>query len=439
MADAQPFRGLRYNLEKTEDLSSVITPPYDVISDEQQTAYYERNPHNLIRLELGREFPEDTDQNSRYTRAAATLEDWLREGVLVREKAPAYYLTEHRFLHRGNEMSYWGLIAAVRLEEFDAGTIRATEITMAAPIEDRLNLLRSCRVNLSPIMGTFIQKEGDLLTLLPEIDLANPDMSATNDFGVTFNLWVIDEERRAKELTDFFADKFIYIADGHHRYTTALTYQKEQTDLAIDSDDSRNFVMMTLISSNDRGLTMLPTHRLVRGLQPEQLVKLKERLPEYFQIQELTAPPNPAEKLQVWMNSLVEAGKAGTAFGIYGLEADRYLLLVPHDVAAMHNTLPLEHPLSWRKLDVSLLHGIILQGILGLDTPEKQKECLEYSPDEELVLQKVESGEAQLAVFLNAAQISRVMAVADDGDRMPQKSTYFYPKTTAGLVMNPLF
>ena len=439
MAVVRPFKGLRYNPEKIRELSLVITPPYDVITEQQQHAYYERNPYNLIRLEMGKEFPDDNPENSRYTRAAQTFAEWIREGILVREERPAFYLMEHRFAHRGSERSYWGLIAAVRLEEFDTGTIRATEITMDAPIEDRLNLLHACGVNLSSIMGAFVQEEGDLLTLLPDLDLTKPNTSGTDDFGVTFNLWVIDEANTVRELTEFFTNKPIYIADGHHRYTTALTYRKEQIELGADSDDPCNFVMMALISSNDRGLTMLPTHRIVNGLQPEQLLKLKERLPEYFQIQKLAEPANSDEKIQFWMDALAEAGKDGTAFGIYGLETGKYFLLIPHDVSAIHNMLPVEHPLSWRKLDVSLLHGILIHGILGLDTLEKQKECLEYSPDDKFAFWKVEEGEAQLAVFLNAAPISSVMAVADAGDRMPQKSTYFYPKTAAGLVMNPLF
>ena len=440
MVDAQPFRGLRYNLQKTGDLSSLITPPYDIISTEQQHAFYERNPYNLIRLEMGKDFSDDTPESNRYTRAAAIVEEWIRDGVLIREERPAYYLIEHCFPYRGQERSYWGLIAAVRLEELDTGTIRATEITMDAPLEDRFNLIKSCRVNLSPIMGAFIQKQGDLLTLLPDLDSAKPDMRGTDDFGVTFNLWVIDGENDIKKVNQFLTGKSIYIADGHHRYTTALTYRKGQLGINDNSDDIRNFVMMTLISSNDRGLTMLPTHRLIRGLTQEQLASLKDKLGKYFSIQELSpSSSDSSENLRQWMEALTKVGNDGTVFGIYGLETGKYLLLMPHNVAALYDMLPPEYPLEWRKLDVSLLHGIVLQDILGLSAPEKQKECLEFSPDDDLLFRKVEKGDAQLAVFLNPAPITSVMAVADAGHRMPQKSTYFYPKTPAGMVMNPLF
>lgn len=440
MADVRPFRGLRYNTEKTKDLSPVITPPYDVISAEQQSRYYDRNPCNLIRLELGKKSDGDTTENNRYTRAAETLDEWIREQVLNRDEKPAYYLVEHCFPFHGGTRSYWGLIAAVRLEDFDTGTIRATEITMAAPIQDRLQLLRACQTNFSPIMGAFIQQEGDLLTLVPDLNLNRPDMSGTDDVGVVFNLWVIDDEHRVDDLTRFFADKRIYIADGHHRYTTSLNYRQEIQAAEIDKDHPCNFVMMTLISSNDRGLTMLPTHRLVRDLKEDQLFTLKDDLARYFNIEEL-APSvgDTADILENWMDSLAKSGIGTMAFCIYGLQEGKCFLLTPHDANALYDKLPADHPLVWRKLDVSVLHGIVLKEILGIDTSEKEKACLEYSPDEELVINKVQSGDAQLAVLLNPAPIYSIMAVADAGDRMPQKSTYFYPKTVAGLVMNPLY
>ncbi len=439
MSDFRPFKGLRYNLEKTGDLSSVITPPYDIISSRQQHAYYEKSPYSMIRLELGKQFPDDTPQNNRYTRTAQTLEEWIHSRILLREERPAFYLMEHRFFHKGSYKSYWGLTGIVRLEEFDAGQIRATEITMASPIEDRLKLLNSCRTNFSPLMGAFIQEQGDLLTLIPNIDQQNPDVTGTDDSGIVFNLWVVDDDETVKRITHLLADRNIYIADGHHRYTTSLTYRKEQSDLDVNSADPRNFVMMTLISSNDRGLIMLPTHRLIKDLGPEQLDRLESKLPEYFRIEELPDSSGSEGDLQKWMDSLTEAGKEGAAFGLYGLRSGKCLLLTPHDVSSLYEMLPSNKPLVWRKLDVSLLHAIVIQEILGLDTPEKQKECLQYSPDEAEVIRKVDNGAGQLAILLNPAPISSVMAVADAGDRMPQKSTYFYPKTPAGLVMNPLF
>jgi len=441
MADVRPFRGLRYNLEKAGDLSSLITPPYDVINSAQQESYHQRNPYNIIRLEFGKELSDDDDQNNKYTRAVQTLNDWIQQGILVRDDNPAFYLTEHRFPESDGYRSYWGLVAAVRLEDFETGQIRPTEIIMHAPAADRFNLLKSCHVNLSPIMGMVRWGEGNLKSIFPDIDRENPSLSATDDFGVTFNVWVVVDAETVERVSDFFAERAIYIADGHHRYTTALAYRNEQLAAGSpeNSDAASNYLMMTIISTGDPGLTLLPTHRMVRNIKSKRMASLKDQLSDYFQIQ--TLPPSSSENSRNrrdWKASLDEAGKKGPAFGLYGLSDDNFLLLTPHNISALRAMLPEGKPKAWRDIDVSLLHGVIMQRLLGIDTSEKEKDRLEYSPDEAEVLQKVESGDAQLGFFLNPVPVSSVLNVADADVRMPPKSTYFYPKTAAGLVMNPL-
>lgn len=442
MADVQPFRGLRFNPQRNRSLSSLITPPYDVISEEQQREYYHKDPNNIIRLEFGREFRRDHPGNNRYTRSADTLNEWLRDAVLIQEERPAFYLIEHRFPVKDAYKSYWGLIASVRLEDFETGKIRPTEIIMKGPAEDRLQLLRSCRINTSSIMGIFDQKEGDLSSLFPDIDTDTPAFTGTDDSEVTFNMWIIDDPVATARVTEFFTGTVIYIADGHHRYTTALAFRDETlADESTDgSSEASKYLMMALISCNDDGLSLLPTHRLIRNIEPDQMVRLKDDLARYFVIQGLLSPlPESSQNMPQWMDALSEAGRNGPVFGLYGLEPGKCCLLTPQNASALYDMLPAEKPLAWKKLDVSLLHGIILQRILGIDNPEKEKECLEYSPDASYVLQNVDEGSGQLAVLLNPASISSVIAIADAGDRMPPKSTYFYPKTAAGLVMNPLF
>lgn len=439
MADVLPFRGLRYAPNQAGVLSSLITPPYDVINDRQQELFYRRNPHNIIRLEFAKDAP---DGNNKYTRAAATLTDWLQTGVLFQEQHPAFYLVEHRFPFRDGYQSYWGLVAAVRLEDFETGNIRPTEVIMKAPAADRLNLLRSCQANLSPIMGIFNHDDGGLLSLFPDLDLDNPSLTAIDDSEVTFNVWVIDNEDSVREVSRFFAERPIYIADGHHRYTTALAYRNERlaSHPANSSDEPFNFLMMTIISSNDPGLTLLPTHRLVRNVEPERIANLENRLKDYFRIQEIPpTSPDAVENLFHWTGILGKAASSDLAIGVYGLAGKDYLLLTPHDASALRNTLPEDKPSAWKNLDVSLLHSVILQGMLGIDNPEKERECLAYSPHEAELVQKVTAGTSQLAFFLNPIPVPSVLAIADAGTRMPPKSTYFYPKTPAGLVINPLF
>ncbi len=253
MADVRPFRGLRYNPEVIEDLSSVITPPYDVISPDQQNGYYQKTPYNFIRIEFGKEYPEDTQQHNKYTRAADTLTEWMQGGVLIWEELPAFYLVEQCFPHLDSYRSCWGLTAAVRLEELGAGRILPTERTMGAPIQDRLSLLRACRANLSPIMGVFEHEDGDLLSLFPDIADGTPSATAVDDFGVTFNVWVVTDKQAIERVCDFFVDRQICIADGHHRYTTALAYRNEMSACSSSGDEAYNYVMITLMSSGITG------------------------------------------------------------------------------------------------------------------------------------------------------------------------------------------
>lgn len=438
MADVRPFRGLRYDLRHVQDLSLVITPPYDVISPPQQEAYHRRHPLNIIRLELGLDSPNDDASDNRYIRAARTLSEWTRKGILVREKQPAFYLTEHRFPFSNGSRSYWGLIAAVRLEPFETGRIRPTEIIMKGPAADRMNLLRSCRANFSPIMGIFDGIGGNLPSLFPDIDPKQPSFTASDDAGVIFNVWIVSHEPSVERVSRFFADRTLYIADGHHRYTTALAFRDELRNEDPSADDASNFLMMTLISASDPGLTLLPTHRMLKGLSPQQMARLVEGLKQHFEIRELPLPP-PA-KTPEWLKSILNRPRTESfMFGLYEGGAKAFRLLIPRDPPALRAMLPPEKPAAWKELDVSLLHAAVFDHLLGISGADEEREHIEYSPNEAEILSRVDSGEAQAAFFLRPVAVSSVIAVADAGARMPPKSTYFYPKTPAGLVINPLF
>ncbi len=434
MADVQPFYGLRYNLERIGDLSAVITPPYDVISTEEQLIYYRSSPHNVIRLEYGEERPDDSPQNNRYTRAALTLENWLSQGMLTREQRPAFYLVEHRFTYQGSMRSRFSLLARVRLEPLSGdGGIRPHEMTMRKPGEDRLCLLQSCRANFSPVMGLFQHRGEGVQSLFPDT-MDRPALSAVDRNGVTYAMWVITDEEDTARVSDFFTNKTLYIADGHHRYETALAYQKEQLSQhkACTGDEAFNFVMMTLTSAGDPNLIMLPTHRLVRGVNPGRLAQLKRERSAHFDEEFLPPSSTPTQTLEAWMQTLNE--QLVTAFGLYGLDGD-YLCLL----RARPGIIPTIQPDILQHLDVNVLHQVILRQMLGIDSPEREEECLEYTRDGLEAISRVDAGEYQLAILLNPTPISSVMAVADQGVRMPQKSTYFHPKTPTGLVINPLW
>lgn len=446
MADVKPFRGLRYDLQGLSligtDLSPVITPPYDVISPDQQESYYRRAPQNIIRLEFGKEFADDNPRSNKYTRSAQTLNEWLQNTTLIQEESEAFYLVEHRFPFGGGYRSYLGLLARVRLECFETGRIRPTEVIMKKPAADRLDLLRACQINSSPIMGIFDNGDDSLWQTLKASTTAQPLAQGTLDDGITFTLWALTDPEMVEKTSEFFAERVIYIADGHHRYTTALAYRDEQRMAfpEADRDAPFNFIMMTIISSTDPGLVLMPTHRLLSGLAAEDLSGLKEKLVRYFDITDIPVTcADQSEKLHLFSEALEKAGAKGTAFGLYGLEPQKLLLLVPKDADTLQRLMPQEKPDVWRKLDVSILHSVIFEHIMGIDGPDREKGNLSFSADGKYVLDEVDSGRAQLAFLLNPVPTSSVIGIANDGVRMPPKSTYFYPKTAAGLVINPLF
>lgn len=439
MANIQPFRGLRYITKQVGDIASVISPPYDIISPEEQRFYYQQSPYNVVRVEFGEEYPSDSLESNKYIRASNTLKRWLDEGILFREPCLAFYIFEHHFAHHGITKHRWGLTARVRLENQGSGRAYPHETTLEGRIWDRLNLLRFCRVNPSPILG-MVRK--GLLPLLPQFTRGDPDLSATDRYGVTHNMWVVTDKQSIAEVSAWGADKVLYIADGHHRYEAALAYQRQQQTArsSYSGNEVFDFVMITLTDAEDPGMVTLPTHRLVRLPEPRSSAWLREKLCLFFDLEEL----NPAVAtlpgiLKVWRETLEERSKKGMAIGLYGLNKQRLCLLTPRERATLQGLLPSNHSQDWKGLNVTFLHYVILPRIIGIDTPEKEENCLGYTHDEQEAINRVDSGEYQLAFLMNPVPISIVFAVADAGDRIPPKSTYFYPKLPTGLVMYPLW
>jgi uncharacterized protein (DUF1015 family) len=443
MCDVRPFCGLRYNLQQVSDPSSIITPPYDVISFTERLSYYRKSPYNIIRLEYGEEQPGDSADNNKYTRAAAILDAWIKDGILIREGKPALYVIEHNFPYKDTIKSRLGLMARVRLEELDnQGHIRPHEKTTKEPAIDRLNLLRACRANLSPIMGLVRTKKGEMVKLLRGLAKGEPHFSATDSYGVNYIVRVISDGTAIQKVSQLFADKVIYIADGHHRYETALRYRDEQRAAfsSYTGEEPFNFVMMSLMDSHDPGLVMLPTHRLIKGLEPAKLVQLERTLSPYFSADSLLPSlPTLSETIQSWLGTLEMEGKRGNVLGLYGLHEKKLCLLRLKREAELQKVIPSEELSLWKKLDVALLQQIVLRDALDIDTLEKEAKHMEFTRDALEAVSKVDSGEYQMAFLLNPTRVSTVLEAADYGKRLPQKSTYFYPKTPAGLVINPIW
>jgi len=330
----------------------------------------------------------------------------------------------------------------VRLEELDnKGHIRPHEKTTKEPAIDRLNLLRACRANISPIMGLVRTKKGEMVKLLRGLTKGEPDFSATDSYGVNYIVRVISDGTAIQKVSQLFADKVIYIADGHHRYETALRYRDEQRAnlSSYTGEEPFNFVMMSLMDSHDPGLVMLSTHRLVKELEPAKLAQLEQTLSPYFSADGLLPSlPTLSETIQSWLHTLETEGKRGNVLGLYGLHEKKLCLLRLKREADLQKVIPSEELSLWKKLDVALLQQIVLRDALGIDTLEKEAKHMEFTRDALEAVSKVDSGAYQMAFLLNPTRLSTVLEAADYGKRLPQKSTYFYPKTPAGLVINPL-
>jgi uncharacterized protein (DUF1015 family) len=431
--DVSPFRGICYNQRIVGDLARVFCPPYDVITPEQQKLYYKENSYNAIRLEFPAESPEPT--GDRYQRAAITFQQWLKHGILQIDRAPGFYLHDHHFDYSGKKMVRRGLIARVKLAPWGSG-IYPHEETFPKAKSDRLQLMRACRANFSPLLSLYQGSELKIAAILSEASRARP-MIETSVFSPSrgegqgegaesHTLWAIADPEIKREISQFLSSRPLYIADGHHRYETALTYQQErvqeQADSRKSSSDWFQYVMMELVDFSDPGLVVLPLHRLVRGIESSIFGGLADQLRNFFV---LDSVPLKAGDCQL---------PADTCLGILGLQLGSMVILKRRRDISFEAMMPGNRSQAYREFDVSILNHIILDKMLGLTS----KENVAYTVDLKEVYQQIKGGEYQLAFLLNPPQPEMVKAVADVKDRMPSKSTYFYPKLPAGLIINPL-
>lgn len=436
MANVQPLRGIRYNSEKAGDLSSLVTPPYDVISGEAQKSYYAQSLYNVIRLELGQEYAEDTPLNNRYTRAATTFSEWRLDGVLQQETLPSYYLYQQRFTYDNQSYTRTSLLARVWLEPWNKRVVLPHEHTLAKARNDRLQLLRACATNLSPVMCLYDDPQGRIRRLLGRY-AAQAEVQITDEVNEGHALQPIADEQVVSSIVDFFLQRQLYIADGHHRYETALQYRDEirnQRRELLDAD-AANFVLMALIDLDDPGLLVLPTHRLLFNLKPEALQNVtSENLARYFTVQPLGA----TESSETLLAQLAVGADLSRPSMVLSVAGQNWLLSINEQ--GQQRMQESGHSAAWNNLDVAVAHTLIIEDILGLNAQDMTAGTnIRYMRDAEPTLRAVQTGEAQAAILLNATRVRQMCDVADASDLMPQKSTYFYPKLITGLVMNPLW
>jgi uncharacterized protein (DUF1015 family) len=421
----EPFAGLLYDPERVGVLSNVVAPPYDLIDKARQEALYARSLYNVVRLELNR----DPD---RYASAARTLGDWHKDGVLKRAPRPAIYLYSQFFELEGRLLRRDGFIVRIRLEEFSAGRILPHERTFPAAKQDRLELLTALNTNVSPVFGLYAGAHPALASLTPELTPREPALEVTDDLGTRNQLRPIEDEAAIATIQGELESSRIFIADGHHRYETALEYRRRRRAAEHDPATAQpyDYTMMTLVACDDPGLVILPTYRVARRLDPEAIASFDTRVAPLFAVEEFSSP-------DVMRAALAKAGQGAIAVALGG-ERVKLRLLRLKDQAAMADAMPAA-PLAVQRLDVSVLHALVLERIFEI-TPEQIEAggVIEYTIDALEALGNVGPGTASGAFLMNPPAIGDVEAVSDAGAVMPEKSTYFHPKLLTGLVLNPL-
>jgi uncharacterized protein (DUF1015 family) len=448
MPDISAFRGVRYDLGHVGSLSNVIAPPYDVIDPQLQDQLYKNHPANAVRLILNRDEPGDDEHSNRYSRAAQFLRNWLREGVLFSEPDPALYVYHQQFEEAGESFTRRGFMCRTRLERIGEGNIHPHEETHSGAKEDRLKLWKACRANLSQIFGLYPDEENQAQQILESAIVGQTPLEATDHLGVIHRLWPVTDVATISAVTAAMGGKPVYIADGHHRYETACNYRDELAAQqgGIDSEHPANFVLMMCVSMSDPGMLVLPTHRLFRGLPAMTAQELTERLGDCFETQ--AAGSGPDRALSLWAEIELE-GDQGT-LGLYTAQDDCWTLarITPAGRKKMAQISP-DHCGEWQQLGVAVLHRLIVDHLLdrpNLPAP-KYVRALPEVPDglrsgdsagRDLTGQQGSGGRFELAALVMPATLEHIRAISNAGERMPAKSTYFYPKLLSGLVINPL-
>lgn len=446
MADIQAFRGLRYDLGHVGSLANVVAPPYDVINSELQSELYKKHPVNVVRLILNRDEPGD-EEDARYLRASKFLRNWRREGVLMEETHPAVYVYHQTFTFAGQTFTRRGFMARLKLERFGEGKVFPHEETHSAAKADRLKLTRECKTNLSQIFGIFPDESNAAQECLESATTEQLPLEAEDHLGVTHRVWPVTDPSVHAELTSLMGPNPIYIADGHHRYETACNYRDElAAGGELPSNHPANYVLMMFVSMHDPGMIVLPTHRLFRGIPAMDSQELTSKLGDLFDVEVIGTGPAVAETL--WQEIEIE-DEQGT-LGLHTAKDDTWLRVRINDKGREQMAaIAADHKEAWQGLGVSILHRLIVEHCLGQSNLPSPKYVHEVSE----VIEGIESGDSvgrdatgqagqgeafQLSCLVMPATLEHVRQISEDAERMPAKSTYFYPKLLSGLVLNPL-
>ena len=438
MAKIVPFRALRYNLDQIGDPAAVMAPPYDDISPALQEDLYHRSPFNVVRLTLGKSKPDDNSETNHYSRAATDFAAWQKQGVLLRDSEPCLYLYDQTYtLQDGSTVTRKGFIALTRLEDFSSGVVKPHEKTLSGPKVDRLLLTRACRANFSPIASLYSDPSCALESLGKQFKVTPPDLAVTDDNGVYHCLWPVDDPSFIARTQDLIDGKPLFIADGHHRYEAMLNYRDEMRAAHphFTGKEAFNYVLMYFANMEDQGVTIFPTHRVLHSLENFSVAAFVQQLSHDFLLNEEKIDANDRNALQGLRKRLAVAGQRQRTLGLY-LGNGRFLSLTLKEEKCMEQYFDPRAPAALRTLDVSILHRLILEQYLHITAKDQEAgKNLHYCKDFNDAFAQVDAGEGQLAFLLNPMRMSEVREVANAGEKMPQRTTCFYPKLLSGLVI----
>lgn len=423
MANVKSFKGLRFNTEKAGKIEELVCPPYDIISDKQRLEYIRKNDNNIINLELPKgPYP--------YDEAFDVLEYFFDNQIIKKDKEDAIYIYEEEFTAYGKRKKVKGCIVRVELSEFSKGVVLPHEETLSKAKEDRFNLMKATNCNFSQIYSLYMDSEHKIINRLDKLSECKPDIEMTDNDNVVHRLWIVTEKEEINAICSDFIDKKLYIADGHHRYETAINYRNycHENNIYIGGE---NYVMMMLVDMEHDGLVVFPTHRLIRNLDNFDAEKVINACKEYF---EVTEKDNISD-IENTLHQYYKQNKKAFAFYCGG---DKWTLLVLKDMNILKELLP-EKSSAFQGLDVTVLHTLILEKLFGIDAENMAKQInLTYTKYFDEAIENVKTGKAQCSFILNPTKVTEIRDVASAGEKMPQKSTYFYPKLITGLVMNDL-
>ena len=442
MATIVVFKGVLYDRDRAGDLKKVTAPPYDIISPAEQEGYYNDSPHNVIRLILGKQNPDDTDTDNRYTRAAAFFKQWQEESILKRDADPCLYSYHQEFSGPGGRMIRDGFIALVRLEEREEGVIIPHEKTLDQPKADRLKLMKACAANFSPIFSLYSDPADDINRMLKETAGTTAPLEATDHDQTLHQLRRVSDPAVIREVSRRLSGQSLFIADGHHRYETALNYRRwmRERNPRHTGKESYNYVMMYLTPLQGRGLLILPYHRVIQHVKSFDFEVFERKLQEYYDVSRVAIDNKKPEVSWVaFMDRVRDEGKKRPSFGMYGYQQTCYHLLTLKEEVFASLRDDETGSAALKKLDVNIIETFIFKKVLGITSKDMQmQQNITYAHHGAEGLDLVHNKGYQLAFILNPTRAEEIQDIAGRGETMPQKSTFFYPKLLSGLVMNPI-